>query len=99
MAKRDLVALASAVEKLHGVRAEFIGSFPVHEQFEGKTVWKGLVSQFEIRGHPTSKLCYAWSEPVPGGSKRRFYAVLHAPPVDSPLTAVKASIVDRQRRK
>ncbi len=31
---------------------------------------------------------YAWSSPIKSSTKRRFYAVLHQPPVDSPLTAV-----------
>ncbi len=36
---------------------------------------------------------YAWSSPIEGSNKRRFYAVLHIPPIDSPLQAVRAAIV------
>jgi hypothetical protein len=35
---------------------------------------------------------YAWSYETEGG-RRRFFVVLHRPPVDSPITAVQAAIV------
>ena len=36
---------------------------------------------------------YAWSSPVEGSTKRRFFVVLHIPPVTSPVEAVSAAIV------
>ena len=47
---------------------------------------------FELTDHPTAQLAYAWSDATTG-TKRRFFAVLHMPPVDSPMTAVRASIL------
>lgn len=47
---------------------------------------------FELTGHPTATRAYAWS-------KRRFFAVLHQPPVDSPQAAVRAAIVAEHRSK
>ncbi len=47
---------------------------------------------FDVSGHPTATRCYAWSHATEG-SRRRFVVVLHAPPVDSPVAAVRASIV------
>jgi hypothetical protein len=66
---------------------------PVREVFEGKTAWKGVVHVFDLAGHPTATRAYAWSSPTEGSTKRRFFAVLHQPPVDSPRAAVRAAIV------
>jgi len=65
----------------------------VVEKFGEKSVWSGIVSVFSLEGHPQATRCYAWSSPIEGSTKRRFYAVLHIPPVDSPEKAVRASIV------
>ena len=94
----DLKALADAVERLHGAKALFVGSVPVNEEFDGATVWKGLVSEFELRGHTTATRCYAWSVPATSNTRQRFYAVLHTPAVNTAAKAVQASIVaDRHR--
>ena len=65
----------------------------VHETHAGQTVWEGEVQVFELISHPEATRCYAWSYEVPD-SKRRFVAVLHKPPVDSPVAAVRAAILD-----
>jgi hypothetical protein len=44
-----------------------------------------------------AKRAYAWSSPIEGSDKRRFFAVLHVPPITSPLDAVRAAIVAEQR--
>jgi hypothetical protein len=40
---------------------------------------------------------YAWSSPSEGSTKRRFFAVLHQPPVGSPQAAVRAAIVATEK--
>jgi hypothetical protein len=65
----------------------------VIEKFGEKTVWAGMVSVFILTGHSQAKKCYAWSSPIEGSTKRRYYAILHIPPIDSPEKAVRASIV------
>jgi len=87
-----LPALIEAIRHMHGCEAAWVESVPVKEVFQGATVWEGEVQVFDLVRHPKSPRCYAWSH-VTTGTKRRFYAVLHVPPVDSPHTAVKASIV------
>jgi hypothetical protein len=52
-----------------------------------------MMHVFELEGHPRATRAYAWSSPIEGGTKRRFYAVLHVPPVSSPADAVRAAIV------
>lgn len=89
--------LKRAVENQHGCTAMFIQSVPVKETFEDKTVWDGVVHVFKIHGHPQANKAYAWSSPIEGSDKRRFFAVLHQPPVTSPVEAVRAAIVAEHR--
>lgn len=89
----DLKELKRAVEGLHGCTADFKESVAVKEVFEGQTAWEGSVQVFDLTGHPEADKCYAWSSPIEGSEKRKFYAVLNIPPVDSPEKAVRASII------
>jgi hypothetical protein len=96
----EIAELQNAILKLHGAQGEHVESVPVHETFQGATVWQGTVEVFRLTDHPAGK-AYAWSHEADSGG-RRFVAVLHAPPVDSPLKAVQAAAVaeyrERQRR-
>jgi hypothetical protein len=47
------------------------------------------VHVFDLEGHPKATRAYAWSSPVEGSDKRRFYAVLHLGGIRSPLDAVR----------
>lgn len=93
--RSDIAALTEAVEKMHGAKAVFLNSQPVHEEFQGKAVWRGTVSLFDLSGHASASRCYAWSVPHEGVD--RFYAVLQTPNVDTPEKAVRASIVADHR--
>lgn len=95
--KDNIEDLKKAVERLHECTAKFIRTVPVSETFQGQNVWQGIVYIFEIKKHPVATLCYAWSSPIEGSTKRRYYAVLHIPPIDSPEKAVKASIIQDHR--
>ena len=90
--------LHQAIERLHGCQATFREVVTVTERFEGQTVWEGDVHVFDLQGHPAASLCYAWASPMEGSEKQKFYAVLHIPPVTSPLEAVRASIVRDYRK-
>ncbi|MBM4327095.1 MAG: hypothetical protein FJ118_08010 [Deltaproteobacteria bacterium] len=92
-------ALARAIRELHGCEATWIESVPVKEVFEGETVWEGIVQVFSLIGHPTATRSYAWSHLVDDSGKRKFFAVLHQGPVDSPRAAVRAAIVAEHRKK
>ena len=82
-----MVAVASS-DALVGNRAMRI---------EGATVWEGVVHVFDLEGHPKATRAYAWSSPIEGSTKRRFFAVLGIPPIMSPLDAVRAAIVQESR--
>jgi hypothetical protein len=85
--------LRKTVELTHGGKATFVQFVPVRETFGGSTVWEGVVHVFDLAGHPTATRAYAWSSPIEGSTKWRFFAVLHQSPVDSPQAAVRAAIV------
>src|SRR6266478_1177623 len=89
--------LREAVERMHGGSAQLAQSVPVRETFDGKTVWEGVVHVFDLAGHPTASRAYAWSSPIEGSTKRRFFAVLHTERITTPLEAVRAAIVAEHR--
>jgi hypothetical protein len=83
--------LQDVILKLHGVESKHVESVSVKEEFQGKTVWEGVVEVFELIGHPKASRLYAWSHDA-NGSKKRHVTVLHLAPIDSPQAAVRASI-------
>ena len=93
-----LPALVDAIRHLHGAEATHLESVFVRETWQGATVWEGDVEVFALAGHPTATRAYAWSH-VTTGDRRRFVAVLHAPPVDSPVAAVLAAIGAEYRQR
>lgn len=97
MGEVETQELTKHVEQLFGVPALPIGEARVQETFRGEMVWDGLVHEFSLQGHSEADACYAWSSPVEGSDRRKFYAVLKVPPVDSPEAAVRAAIVKDYR--
>src|SRR3954447_8249252 len=89
----DPTELRLSVERQHHCRARLAQSVPVKETHEGATVWEGVVHVFDLEGHPKASRAYAWSSPIEGSDKRRFFAVLHLGPVTGPVEAVRAAIV------
>ena len=90
--------LREAVENMHGGSATLAQSVPVKETWEGKTVWEGVVHVFDLAQHPKATRAYAWSSPIEGSTKRRFFAVLHTERINSPIEAVRAAIVAEHRQ-
>ena len=97
MVKFEADELKRAVESQYGCTAMLVQSVPVIETFEDKTVWKGVVHVFKLHGNPKAKKAYAWSSPIEGSNKRRFFAVLHHPPIASPIDALRAAIAAEHR--
>jgi len=91
--------LAEAIERTHGGKAVFLESVAVSETFQGLVVWEGFVSVFELSGHPTVKVAYAWSSPIRGSTKRRYFAVLQGEGIQTPTDAVRAAIVAEHQKK
>lgn len=95
MNKADYIArLQVAISQLHNCGAVWRATVPVHEVFNGQTVWQGDVEVFNLSGHPRANTCYGWSHLDGAKDEReRFVAVLEIPPVDSPQKAVQVQIV------
>jgi hypothetical protein len=93
--KQDYIAQVQvAVSQLHNCGAVWRDTLPVHEVFQGKTVWRGEVEVFDPLGHAKAKRAYAWSHLDGEHDERtRFVAVLEIPPVESAETAVRVQII------
>jgi hypothetical protein len=92
----EIDELREVIHKLHGVKATHVESVPVKEVFQGKTVWDGIVEVFDLHDHPKTHRAYAWWHHT-DGDELRYVTVLHIPPAISPLTAVRAAIVQEFR--
>ena len=97
MIEVDPNQLKAAVESQHGGAAELIQSVHVKETFGGKVVWDGFVHVFEMTGDSKIERVYAWSSPIEGSEKRRFFTVQHIGGITSPQAAVRAAIVAEYR--
>lgn len=100
--KQDYLArLQTAVQHLHNCAAIWRETVQVHEVFRSQTVWQGEVEVFDLSGHPKAKCAYGWSHREGKNDEgERFVAVLEISPVDSPITAVRASIIaDKKKRR
>ena len=86
-----LPALIEAIRHMHGLESTWLESVPVREEHEGKPVWIGEVQVFAVT-HPKASRVYAWSHETDTG-KRRFHAVLGAPPVDGAVMAVRTAVL------
>lgn len=67
---------------------------PVLETFRGQTVWQGVVEVFDVATPPPA-VAYGWL--VDADPEPQYVAVLGKPPVDSPLTAVRAWLVSQAK--
>ena len=91
-------ALVDALQNQHCGQAIFTQSVPIKETHNGQTVWEGVVHVFDLADNPKAARAYAWSSPIEGSTKRRFFAVLHMGAIKSPADAVRAAIVAEHRR-
>jgi hypothetical protein len=98
--KQDYLARVQvAVSQLHNCCAAWRQTVPVHEIFRGETVWQGEVEVFDLTGHPKAKRAYAWSHREGENDEgERFVTVLEIPPVESAVTAVRASILSDAKK-
>jgi hypothetical protein len=99
MSEVDTDELKRAVENMHGGTATFVQSVPIDENFGGLPVWQGAVYIFDLADNPRATRAYAWSSPIEGSTKRRFFAVLHMGAITSQVEAVRAAVVAEHRTK
>jgi hypothetical protein len=54
--KQDYIAQVQvAISQLHNCGAMWRETVPVHELFQGKTIWEGDVEVFDLHDHPKAK--------------------------------------------
>lgn len=85
-----------AVERATGSAVEHLESVPVVETFKGQTVWEGMVEVFRVATPPPDR-AYGWA--IEGKTETEYVAVLGNPPVDSPLSAVRAWLVSESKKQ
>jgi len=89
--------LRDAVQNQHGCTATLHEVVNVQERHGDSIVWDEIVHVFDLTNHPKATRAYAWSSPIDGSNKRRFYAVLHLGGIRSAQDAVRAAIVAEHR--
>jgi hypothetical protein len=90
--------LKDVIRRLHGAEAIHVESVPIKEEFQGKTVWDGVVEVFDLEGHAGAHRVYAWAHDTDDPNKpRRHVTVLHLHPIKSARDAVRAAIVQEFR--
>ncbi len=91
--------LRDVIRHLHGVESSHVESIPIKEEFQGKTVWEGIVEVFDLKNHAKAPRAYAWAYETDNPKRPRHVVVLHLGPVNSPLLAVRAAIVEEFRNR
>lgn len=87
--------LRDIIRRLHGTDSEHVASIPVLEEFQGKTIWDGVVEVFNLAQHPTAFRVYAWTHYTddPEHPTRHVTTVLHQHPIRSAHDAVTMAVV------
>lgn len=95
-----IARLEAAIMQSHGCGAIWHKTVPVHEVLCDRTVWKGDVEVFNLKGHPRAKRCYGWLHcNGKNDEAERFVIVLEILPVESASTAVWVSKHRRRRQE
>jgi hypothetical protein len=85
--------LQNVILQRHGCESSWLESLPVHDVYRDQIIWDGFVEVFSLAGHPKARIAYAWIEQEAKHDTRELVeTVLEIPPVDSPLSAVWASM-------
>ncbi len=95
----DVKRLQRAIWDLQRLDADHVESVPVHEKFQGETIWQGTVETFRVRNVPHAEFVYAWTYTDDDG-RLQHVAVLGVPPINSALDAVRAYVmaqIEKQR--
>jgi hypothetical protein len=90
MSTLSIDAFRDAIRKSYGSECQLVGRERVHEIVVGSKVWEGEVLIFDLLGSDMAMRCYGWE------TNGEVTAVLHSGPIDSPVKAVRASILAAQ---
>jgi hypothetical protein len=93
----EIQKLRDVIRRVHGADSEHVESVPVKEEFQGRTVWDGVVEVFNLKDHPKASRVYAWMHETKIPGNPRHVTVLHMHPIKSARDAVRAAIVQEFR--
>jgi hypothetical protein len=82
-----LLQYKRAIRATHSAKARLIAREKVYVDFGGDVAWAGEVLVFELLGHPSANLCYAWK------GDGQVVSVLGEGPVESGRDAVRAAMM------
>lgn len=83
--------LKHVIESEHGGCAKYTKSWQLQNVVKKVGRWDGIVHEFDLEHNEKAHRAYAWSAPIDGSSKLRFFAALHMGRVVGPVEAVKAA--------
>jgi hypothetical protein len=82
----DIPALQQAIHDRYGVGTRHAGAIDVRTLFHDLP-WSGIVSVFDLIGHRTAHMAYAWRY---GADAADIAVVLGEPPIGTAIDAVRA---------
>ncbi len=88
-------ALLAAIENRAKCHAVYLQTQPVRLAIDGKVVWNGKVEVYQLKDHPQAKLAFGWGYQN-DQKKIEYVTVIGVPPLDNPLSAVKAFVASRK---
>lgn len=89
-------SLEAAIAIGHKCQAVHSATVFVHERTEyGLTIWKGNVEVFDLKEHPSARICYAWKHVE--GNRSKIFTILGNKLVNSAQRAVQAMICADQQ--
>ena len=91
----EITQLQHTIRAMRGCESTYDRTEHVHEVFQGKIAWDGIVRVFTLVEHLKAECCYAWS--YREGNEIKSVAVLKISPVDSAQSAVKVAIASETR--
>ncbi len=87
--------LLGAIEQRAKCTAKYLQTQPVKLSIDGVIQWHGNVEIFRLEGHAEAHLAFGWWF-VNKQSKTEYITVMGVPPLDTPLSAVKAFVASRR---
>jgi len=87
--------LLEAIERRANCKAAYYQTQPVRIVEETKILWKGKVEIYKLAGHPQAQLAFGWGYQN-AQKKVEYVTVIGVPPLDNPVSAVKAFLASRR---
>jgi hypothetical protein len=85
--------LKEIIEREYSTTAKHVETVPVHEIFEGETIWDGEVEVFEVPEYSEGDRVFAWA--FEDDNCEQQITIAQIPPATTPENAVKAYIVSQ----